>query len=139
VTRTLLKNGADPYLGYADGSYVLQAIVEEHSLLEPFLELESLDIEKRSSHGRTLLLSACILTRKPHPYISSVNDEAEKNYPVTANNDAILALLHHGALPTATDDQGRTPLHWLVSNSYSYFLPILTMPWLLDRTRELAL
>ena len=117
VTKALLKYGANPYASYADGSYVLQAIVEEHGLLTPFLELENLDIEKRGRNERTLLLSACISTEHLDWRIWQ---HMGRDRPNGANAEAILALLERGAVPNVVDDQGRTPLHCLCTTTKPY-------------------
>ena len=118
VTEVLLKHGANPYACYADGSYVLQTVVEEQGLLAPFLELENLDIEKRGRHERTLLLSACFPAKKPHPRIWS--HDGEEKFPATTNTEVILALLEREAATNVVDDQGRTPLHCLCTMFHPY-------------------
>ncbi|CAH0055072.1 unnamed protein product [Clonostachys solani] len=118
ITEILLQGGANPYASYSDGSYVLQAIVEEKGLLDPFLKLGNVDIEKRGRHGRTLLLSACTILEKPHQ--EAWDEHMKKRFPQTANPKAVLALLARGAIPDVTDDQGRTSLHCLCTMTHPY-------------------
>ncbi len=118
VVETLLEYGADPYAPYPDGSYALQAIVEDHGLFAPFLELETLDIEKCGRLGRTLLLSACICNKRPHPTIWEPN--GYEKFPATAKPEIILALLQRGAAVNVMDVQGKTPLHYLCTMNHPY-------------------
>ncbi|VUC26765.1 unnamed protein product [Clonostachys rosea] len=118
IAKILLEGGASPYASYSDDSYVLQVIVEQNGLLVPFFELEKLDIEKRGRHARTLLLSACVIIAKPRP--EARNEHERKQFPSTANPQAVLALLARGAIPDVTDDQGRTPLHCLCTMTHPY-------------------
>ncbi|CAH0028155.1 unnamed protein product [Clonostachys rhizophaga] len=118
ITEILLQGGSNPYAAYSDESYVLQAIVEENGFLDPFFELGNLDIEERGRHGRTLLLSACVVVEKPHREVRG--GHMNKKFPLTANPKVVLALLARGAIPDVTDDQERTPLHCLCSMTHPY-------------------
>lgn len=118
VVETLLEHGADAFASYEDGSYVLQTVVEEHGLYEPFLAMENLDIERRGRHGRTLLLSASVGTNTSRPRMWE--KPARHGFPETAYAAAIMALLERGAAASVTDDQGRTPLHCLCTITHTF-------------------
>ncbi|CAI6097695.1 unnamed protein product [Clonostachys chloroleuca] len=118
ITETLLQGGADPYASYSDHSYVLQVIVEENGFLDPFFKMVNLDTEKRGRHGRTLLLSACVVLKKP--YREVWDKHIKKEFPPAANPKAVLALLARGVIADVTDDQERTPLHCLCTMTHPY-------------------
>ncbi|RGP63182.1 ankyrin repeat-containing [Fusarium sporotrichioides] len=107
MIELLICNGADPWAVYPDGSLVLQSIIEDRGLACPIIpHCTKEETNRKGRDGRTLLTSACVpLCRAGYHY----GDER----PRTAMTDTIHALLKHGANPLITDDEGRTPLHWL--------------------------
>ncbi|KAH7031471.1 ankyrin repeat-containing domain protein [Microdochium trichocladiopsis] len=105
----LLDHGGDATKTYGDGSTVLHRIVEDDGLLRPFSKvLASFDLERKGSEGRTLLTSAC-MPRKPRHHTCYAATEP----PITVHIEAANLLLDVGAQVCATDERGRTPLHWM--------------------------
>ena len=107
VIDLLVSQGADSYAPYPDGSFVLQAIVEERGQVHSFLPgLSQTNCNRKGHYGRTLLTSACI------PLIPVGPSTVAKD-PPTVMADVVHALLNSGADSLTVDDEGRTPLHWL--------------------------
>jgi ankyrin repeat protein len=105
VIDLLVSHGADAYAPYPDGSFVLQAIVEDRGEVHSFLPgLSQTNCNRKGHYGRTLLASACI------PLIPVGPDTYTKNPPTVMVN-VVHALLNSGADSLAVDDEGRTPLH----------------------------
>ncbi|KAM5341741.1 hypothetical protein ACJ41O_014772 [Fusarium nematophilum] len=111
MVKLLLSNGADPFCIYETDETILQAVIENHGVVDPFLELEGLDIHRRGSKGRTLLISACVPTAIPGDYW----DTSKPKPPPVAKSKAIVRLLDLGATVDALDDDGRTALHWFAT------------------------
>ncbi|KAL2118791.1 hypothetical protein VTJ04DRAFT_5750 [Mycothermus thermophilus] len=105
MIELLLSHGADPYVSYDDGRFVLQAIVEERGKAQSVLSrLQRPDCNRKGCHGRTLLISACMpLVRLSPPH---------SRLPAFVMVEVVRALIDAGADPLLTDDTGRTPLHW---------------------------
>ena len=112
LTRLLLNHGANPFAAYEDGSTVLQDLVENDGLLDPFWGLPELNLEHRGNGGRTLLLSACY-AGIPKPERNKRWDGI-KAWP-GGRPDYSMLLIERGAQIDATDDIGRNALHWLCS------------------------
>jgi len=109
AVKLLLDYGADYFAAYADSSHALQCIIEQHGVVGPILESKTLDTEHRGKGGRTLLISACV----PKPMVQTRHGFREPEPPEVAHAVAALLLLERGASVHATDNLGRTPLHWL--------------------------
>ncbi|KAI0516756.1 ankyrin repeat-containing domain protein [Xylaria bambusicola] len=151
MTETLLEYGADPFAtclqratvsknvegiggsvtvwdsneshiprGYVQ-STILHDLVEHSRIVEPFLKLTNLDIDRRDPKGRTLLLSACSSFSGPDTLIkippSSVED------PPMAGQSILKYLLSRGADPLARDDQGRNALHLMFDDTIQTWRP----------------
>ena len=109
IIDLLISHGADAYAPYADGGFVLQAIVEDRCHVGPvLLQLSKTNCNRSGRSGRTLLVSACVPAIPAGPPVYS----REKPRP-TIMADLIHTLLDLGADTLAVDDEGRTPLHWL--------------------------
>lgn len=65
IIKLLLSKGANVFLTYEDnsevskGGTVLHEIFRNSGIIQPFLEMPSLDLERRNEQGKTLLLAAC--------------------------------------------------------------------------------
>ena len=134
MLRTLLAYGADP-LGtvrlpqyprpwirvrhnYADEgplreepSTVLHQVFLSNGMVEPLLEIPTLDLEQRNEAGQTILLAAC---HNPSTFSSTVSllTPAKTGAP----EPLITHLLRRGADPSAVDNNGLTAQHSAVTN-----------------------
>ncbi|KAK2759100.1 hypothetical protein FQN54_003199 [Arachnomyces sp. PD_36] len=105
IIKMLLENGADPYVEYAKGQPVLHEIFSTHfGFIKPFLGVSNLDLERRDSLGRTLLLTAC---------------QSDVISPAEYENTRAFAVLQRGGSLKAVDNQGDNALHRLLSNRIS--------------------
>ncbi|KAK3186747.1 hypothetical protein K4F52_004493 [Lecanicillium sp. MT-2017a] len=116
VTELLLSHGADPYATYPDGSFVLQNIVEDRGLATTCLSLiKNLKVDLKGSYGRTLLIQACV------PCVPFAPDHGGQKKPAPiAMSDTILMLLEKGADVTLGDEEGRTALHWMCTQTVPF-------------------
>ncbi len=133
MLRTLLAHGADPlgtvrlpkyprawvrtrYNSDEEGplrdesSTVLHQVLLSNGMVEPFLELPTLDLEQRNEAGQTILLAAC---HNASTFSSTVSLLSPAN---TAPEPLITHLLRRGADPSAVDNGGLTALHTAVTN-----------------------
>ncbi|KAJ8130340.1 hypothetical protein O1611_g3291 [Lasiodiplodia mahajangana] len=94
--------------GYEEYS-VLRDLMKDGILLEPFLKLADLDVDRRDPQGETLLLSACSSQNGPDSLIEIPPPGLEKSS--TTGQSILRYLLSRGADPLASDDQGRNALH----------------------------
>jgi ankyrin repeat protein len=106
----LLEYGANPFAPQDDNFPVLQTTIEEHGVLDQFLELFNFPVELSGHGGRTPLISSCYPTLIPPPPFYEYNKPKPK--PVCTPT-AALVLIRKGANVNAKDDQGRTALHWI--------------------------
>lgn len=107
VMNLLLSHGADAHAPYPDGSFVLQAVVEDRGEVRSLLAgLSQTNCNRKGHNGRTLLTSASV------PTIPLSSDAWSRN-PPTVVADVVHALINSSADPLTVDDEGRTPLHWL--------------------------
>ena len=58
IIKLLLERGADPFMNFRAEETLLHDIFEHGGILQPFLDLPQLDLERRDPKGRTLLLAA---------------------------------------------------------------------------------
>jgi ankyrin repeat protein len=106
IVRMLLQHGSKPFELYEDGSTILQRIIEDGGILQPFWDLPHLDLEQCGNGGRTLFLSACYASAPSHNLYQIPN-----NRP-----DHAMILLNRGASAAAVDDMGYSALHWLCAS-----------------------
>jgi ankyrin repeat protein len=103
IIECLLNSGADPFLHFNDeGDSILHDLCRRRGILEPFLDLPTIDLEARDSQGRTLLLSACSI--HPGRCLSSEDLRDQR------------LLLSKGANLAAVDNKGRNVLHCFVAS-----------------------
>ncbi|KAL4998443.1 ankyrin repeat-containing domain protein [Aspergillus recurvatus] len=122
VVELLLAHGADPFLSVdLSGSKdaVIHDAIYQWGILEPFLAEQNLDLERRDGQGRTMLLVACSPVKKDgHTWDWTMNAGPPKaalpNVSIR-RSDAIRRLCHMGADVAATDANGNTALHLLLT------------------------
>jgi hypothetical protein len=69
---TFLKQN-DPHVKNRGGNaIILHQIIDQGGIIQPFLRIPNLDLERRDPQGRTLLLSACGSEQNPDIPISKV-------------------------------------------------------------------
>jgi ankyrin repeat protein len=102
IAKLLLERGADPNLSVDGKMSVLHSIAERGSSLQPFLDLNNLDLEQRDYLGRTPLILACRACRT-HPSTAPLQGAT-----------AAKQLISAGANVDAADNEGKTPLHHLL-------------------------
>ncbi|KAH7343060.1 ankyrin repeat-containing domain protein [Rhexocercosporidium sp. MPI-PUGE-AT-0058] len=113
IIQELLKGNANPLLTFnEEGDSILHDIFENGGIVEPFLEIQGLDLEVRDSKGKTYLLAAC-----------STADDYSQNYDkewLVAQPSPAQLLLAKGADISAIDNEGRNIFHHLVRSSARY-------------------
>lgn len=116
MVKLLLSRGANPYSIYADGTFVLQRIVEDRGLISTCISsIKDLKVNMIGLGGRTLLIQACV---PGLPVGTDTDCWPQKPRPVpTAMADAVQILLEKGADATLTDDDGRSALHWFCTQT----------------------
>jgi ankyrin repeat protein len=117
MVRLLLEHGADPFLHNNDNSLILHEIFADGSIIQAWLELPDLDLERRDPRGRTLLLAAassefgtnsyaCKVPLFPHRGGHIQPHSWQEGDPTRA-----MTLYERGADLTAFDSQGNNVLH----------------------------
>lgn len=120
IINTLLEHGADPYIQFREDACVLHHILGHGGILQPFLDLPDLDLERRDPKGRTLLLAACSSSRDTHFPTNLYTALCEptrlerKNTATKDNETAALTLFEMGADLVAVDHDGNNALHLLI-------------------------
>lgn len=110
IIELLLPSGADPWVSYPDGSFVMQCIIEDRGLVGPILTCAEQDVDRKGHHGRTLLLSACVPVIPVGPL---KGDRTYDQEPSVVEVDAVHTLLDLEADVLVTDEEeNRTALHW---------------------------
>jgi ankyrin repeat protein len=109
IIKLLLQRGADPFASYDDGSTILHCLIATRGILEPFWELENLDLERKGTQGRTLLLSACLsCTLLAH------GSDAQKEQEEEGGGITVAEYLYNrGASLDAVDNEGQNAIHLL--------------------------
>ncbi|KAJ5771991.1 hypothetical protein N7520_002520 [Penicillium odoratum] len=127
LVNILLKHGADPYATFDQQQYqdryrdfnkepkdypvttatIIHELLSGGHIVDPFFNLNSLDIERRDDNGCTLILAA------------SKNDGQNSHFRNTNQKlnttDCLLELINRGANVMAQDNEGRTILHHIAS------------------------
>ena len=145
IVKLLLKHGADPYLEFSDDACVLHHILASGGVLEPFLEIEGLELEKRDPKGRTLLLAACTSsrgTRSPTNQQLVAFDpppsETRKKTFTEGDPTAAQTLFEMGGSLEALDKEGNNALHHLILATSHNDEYRKTVSLFLDRAPSLA-
>lgn len=131
LIRLLLEYGADPFLHNRsntqndDNTLILHEIIADGSIIQPWLELPDLNLERRDPRGQTLLLAAarsdfgtnsysCKVPLFPHRGGSVEASSWQEGDPTRA-----MTVYELGADLTAVDNQGNNVLHNLAGRNYS--------------------
>lgn len=110
IIECLIERGADPYLPSKKGDTILHHVCECNGIIEPFLDIPSLNLEIRDSQGRTLLLAACCHDKESHGYVQ--DGKYLNSLPTAAS-----LLLSKGANVDTLDSTMRNALHCILSDS----------------------
>ncbi|BCS27850.1 uncharacterized protein APUU_60898A [Aspergillus puulaauensis] len=123
LIKHLLANGANPYLSSsANRSTILHYIFADGGIIQPYLELEDLDLERRDPAGRTLLITAAMSDVGTNGYALDVPlflSPGGRLPPVpyaAGDTTRAMALYERGANLTATDNMGNNVIHLLVEH-----------------------
>ncbi|KAJ5835444.1 hypothetical protein N7447_001470 [Penicillium robsamsonii] len=115
----LLERGTDPFLPCDKNQVILHEIFASGGIIQPWLDMPDLDIERRDPAGRTLLLAAANSTTGTHSYACTLTA-----YPFRSGDLApaswkegdptrAMALYQRGADLSAVDDERNNVLHYL--------------------------
>ncbi|KAL4877408.1 ankyrin repeat-containing domain protein [Aspergillus karnatakaensis] len=122
MTRLLLRLGADPFAPCGYGTLILHDIFATGGIIQPFLDLTGLDLERRDPKGRTLLLAAADSEIGATSYafdasmLPEYDDRMIKVEYKENDMTRVMTLVERGADVTAVDKKGNTVLHLLVQN-----------------------
>jgi ankyrin repeat protein len=128
IIKLLLTKGADVFLSYDDDDEVLRGTIIHHifehgGILQPFLEIPNLGLERRDHLGRTLLLAASCSTAgtfSPTCTNPMTRSFASREKPIQDSVDDPLpchTLFLLGADLNVVDYQGNSAFHLLVNTS----------------------
>jgi ankyrin repeat protein len=128
--RILLKHGADHFAtfnfpryktnskgeieSFSESTTVLHHLLCHHSVLRPFMEIPDLDLERRDSNGRTLLLAACDSKRGQDYSLEAIKVGRGKLVSGRDHCGLVGILLELGACPTARSKGGMNALHHIL-------------------------
>ncbi|KAL4989608.1 ankyrin repeat-containing domain protein [Aspergillus falconensis] len=122
IVELLLAHGADPFLPVelnGPEEAVIHDVIYQWGIVEPLLSKTNLDLEKRDGRGRTLLLVACSPVKSDrYTWAWGMNAGPPKTTLPTVivrRGDAIRRLCQMGADIAATDTDGNTALHLLLT------------------------
>ncbi|KAJ5166248.1 uncharacterized protein N7482_005029 [Penicillium canariense] len=119
MVRLLLEHGADPFLNNDDTSLILHEIFADGGVIQPWLELPDLNLERRDPRGQTLLLSAakCEFGTNSYgckmPLFPFRGGRIERSPWQEGDPTRAMTLYERGANLTAVDHQGNNVLHKL--------------------------
>ena len=126
IVRLLLEHGADPYLRFREDATLIHDIFKTGGIIQPFLDLERLDLEHRDQKGQTLLLAASQSrsgTREPsqipnHPGNPSTYEArvAEVRAQYAGDPSAFVSVYQRGGNLEAIDNEGNSVFHFLAEH-----------------------
>lgn len=121
IIKLFLENGADPYLEFRQNKTILHDLLATGGVFLPFLEIPNLDLERRDSKGRTLLLAACksrygtntpaMLPHPPNPY---EHIQVDKVARTSGDPSPARTIYELGADLMVVDNDGNNALHLLI-------------------------
>ncbi|KAJ5978351.1 hypothetical protein N7501_001693 [Penicillium viridicatum] len=149
MIRFLLERGADPFLPCHANQVILHEIFASGGIIQPWLDINNLDLERRDPTGRTLLLAGASCATGTDSYACTVSA-----YPLRggqlgtapwkeADPTRALTLYERGADLSATDYEGNNVLHYLadVDCSNDHFASVevrRTLTFFVDKAPELV-
>ncbi|OOQ82061.1 putative ankyrin repeat domain protein [Penicillium brasilianum] len=120
MIHLLLEHGADPFL-HNKSTSILHEIFADGGIIQPWLELPDLDLERRDPRGQTLLLAASRSDIGTDAYACQVplfphrGGRIQPTYWVEGDPTRAMTLYERGANLTAVDHQGNNVLHNLAA------------------------
>ncbi|KAL4965773.1 ankyrin repeat-containing domain protein [Aspergillus stella-maris] len=120
MIKYLLSRGADPYLLVDGERPIVHKVFSEDGIIQPYLEIADLDLERRDGIGRTLLLAAACSPCGTESYnfevslLPSMDQQFHPAYFVEDDKTRAMTLYERGADITAVDNAGNNVVHWLV-------------------------
>ncbi|CBF75998.1 hypothetical protein AN3513.2 [Aspergillus nidulans FGSC A4] len=122
MIQHLLRRGADPFLICDRQSPIVHLVFSSGGIIQPFLDMETLDLERRDGLGRTLLLAAasCDTGTNSYAYSPALFQRTGKRINpapyLEGDPTRAMTLYEKGADLTATDACGNNVLHLLVQH-----------------------
>ncbi|RDW65756.1 uncharacterized protein DSM5745_09495 [Aspergillus mulundensis] len=122
IVKLLLEHGANPFLPVCpdESEILIHDVIYQWGIVEPLLAIPNLDPHLRDGSGRTLLLAAC--SPQKEDFIDAWGCGKERDNwrsalgsAVARREHAITRLCDLGADVTATDGEGNTALHLLLT------------------------
>ncbi|KAJ5129892.1 uncharacterized protein N7515_005931 [Penicillium bovifimosum] len=149
MIKFLMERGADAFLPCHENQLILHEIFAGGGIIQPWLELADLDLERRDPSGRTLLLAAASCNIGTDSYACTVPAyplRGGKIGPALWKEDdptRAMTLYERGADLRAVDNEGNNVLHYLAdvqaSHSMSGSFEIQeTMSLFLEKAPELV-
>ncbi|KAJ5311776.1 hypothetical protein N7476_007636 [Penicillium atrosanguineum] len=122
MVNCLLAHGADPFLLCDTDKSILHELFTDGGIIQPWLEMPNLDLERRDPKGQTLILAAARCQTGTHSYGCSV-----PMFPFYGGNivplqweegdiTRAMALYEKGADVSVVDNQGNTVFHLLAAS-----------------------
>lgn len=149
MIRFLLERGADPFLPCHANQVVLHEIFASGGIIQPWIHMPHLDLERRDPTGKTLLLAAASCATGTDSYACTL-----PAYPLRGGQigpacwkegdpTRAMTLYERGADLTAVDYEGNNALHYLadVDCSNDHFASIevrRTLTVFVDKAPELV-
>ncbi|KAL4772881.1 ankyrin repeat-containing domain protein [Aspergillus nidulans var. acristatus] len=122
MIQHLLRRGADPFLISDRQSPIVHLVFSSGGIIQPFLDMGTLDLERRDALGRTLLLAAasCATGTNSYAYSTALfQPTGTRINPapyLEGDPTRAMTLYEKGADLTATDTSGNNVLHLLVQH-----------------------
>ncbi|KAL4972269.1 hypothetical protein BDW66DRAFT_154886 [Aspergillus desertorum] len=122
MTKHLLRRRAGPFLICDGQSSIVHLVFSSGGLIQPFLEVENLDLESRDAFGRTLLLAAasCDTGTSSYAYDTALfplmNTRITRALYLEGDPTRAVTLYEKGADLTAVDNSDNNVLHLLVQH-----------------------
>ncbi|KAL4748202.1 hypothetical protein BDW72DRAFT_180912 [Aspergillus terricola var. indicus] len=122
MVQHLLRRGADPFLLCDGQSPIVHLLFSSGGIIQPFLEMENLHLERRDALGRTLLLAAasCATGTNSYAYSTALFQPMDRRINrapyLEGDPTRAMTLYEKGADLTATDTSGNNVLHLLVQH-----------------------